>query len=88
MSYITANVPSDQLMNFIKTNAAGSIRGTVGDSWRAYLVAQGATGQTLYDLEASYLVAQPGKTLHDKWAAFNSAQGGSTGKEKARTRYK
>lgn len=88
MSYILKIVKPSDLQNWIAANASGSLKATARESWRAYLIAQGATGSTLRDLESSYLSAQPGGTLHDKWSAFNTAQGGNTGKEKARNKYR
>lgn len=88
MSYVLRVVRPANLMNWIKTNAAGSVRGTPRDSWRAYLVAQGATGKTIGDMERSFVAAQPGQKLSEKWANYAAAQLGTKGKEKIKNLYK
>jgi hypothetical protein len=80
------------LQNWIRVNAAGSLKTVPKDSWRAYLLANGGTGKTIADLEASFLIAAlaTGKTLHDMWGSYLSGLGQAGGKneEKARGRYK
>ena len=84
-SFILRTVRPDALQAWIKANAPGSVRGTPRDSWRAYLVAQGAVGSTLADLELSFT---GGKNLSDAFTTKVSAATGATTKEKARSFYK
>lgn len=88
MSYILKVVRPSALQNWIAVNAAGSLKTTPRDSWRAYLAANGGTGGTLADLERSFLSAQPGQTLQEKWSSYLTAQSGSRSGEKARSLYK
>lgn len=90
MSYILKVVRPANLQNWIATNAPASLKAHPKDSWRAYLSANGGTGQTLRDLEMSFLAAQgyTQGTLNDRWSAYNSAQTGSTTADKCRNRYK
>ena len=88
MSYILRTVKPSNLMNWIKTNAPGSLRATAGDSWRAYLIAQTANAGTLTDMENKFITANPGSTLHDKWGGQVSATPGSRTEEKCRNLYK
>jgi hypothetical protein len=85
-SYIFRTVRPDNLQAYIKANFPASIRGTANDSWRAYLISQGATGNTLADLEMSFTGGS--KSAHDAWAAKISGATGATTKEKARSMYK
>lgn len=92
-SFIFRSNKKSDTNNWVKVNAAGSVRGTPADSWRAYLTANSGTGQTLHDLESSFLKAAGavGGTLQDKWADYLGriiGQSGGKGKEKARNRYK
>jgi hypothetical protein len=91
-SYILKSVKNDLVQKWIKANAAGSVKGSTKDSWRAYLAANSGTGKTLHDLESSFLIAAgaTGKTLHDKWSSYLAglAVAGGKGNEKARNRYK
>jgi hypothetical protein len=89
MSFILAAVTPSNLQNWIATNAPGSLKKTAGESWRAYLAANGGTGSTLYDMETSYLTAQAvgGGTMYDRWAAKLSATSGKAAHEKARNFY-
>lgn len=92
-SFILRKVRSDLVSNWIKTNAAGSVKGTPKDSWRAYLIANSGTGQTLRDMETSFLQAAGanGSTLHDKWDDYLKrvvSAPGNKGPERARNRYK
>lgn len=88
MSYVLRTVRPANLQTWIAANAAGSLKPTARESWRAYLKAQSAIGQTLPELEFSFLSAQSGKTLADKWGAYASAQAGGKGCEKVRNLYK
>lgn len=79
------------LQNWIAVNAAGSLKSTAGDSWRAYLVSQAATGNSLMDLENSFLSATVGGNHADKWRTWLAANGGGTSYsvvEQARTKFK
>lgn len=92
-SYILNSIKNDNLSNWVKTNAAGSVKQRPADSWRAYLAANGGVGSTLRDLEDSFLrtAGAVGLTMHDKWADYLGRvllQSGGKGKEKARNRYK
>lgn len=90
MSIILLAVRPQNLQNYIKTNAAGSSKATVTDSWIAYLSANGGTGKTISDLEQSFLTAQAigAGTLHDRWNAYLAAQPGKNAHEKARSLFK
>lgn len=92
MSYILHTVRPANLQNWIKTNAVGSLRATARESWRAYLLAQGATGTGAAALEQSYLKAggSTGKTLHDLWGtnATIAAASGGKNKEKIKNTFK
>lgn len=91
-SYIFRTVRQDAIQNWIRVNAAGSLKQSPEDSWRAYLSANGGTGKTLADMEMSFLIAAgaTGKTLHDLWASYLAGLGQSGGKtkDKAKGRYK
>lgn len=90
MSYILKNVRPDNLQNWVKTNAVGSLKATPRESWRAYLAANGGTGQSISSLEMTFLAAQgaAGATLADKWTSYLSGSSGSKGCEKVRSNYK
>lgn len=90
MSYILRNVRPAALQNWIATNAAGSLKATARESWRAYLAANSGVGQSTRDLEMSFLAAagSSGATLSDRWGAYLTAETGNKGREKARSRYK
>ena len=90
MSFILQVVRPDNLQNWIRVNAPGSFKATAGDSWRAYLSANGGTGKTLYDLEHSFLTAAAVATGpdHDRWNTKLTATTGKNGSEKARNFYK
>jgi Sec7-like guanine-nucleotide exchange factor len=89
MSYILRTVRPANLQNWIAANASGSLKATARESWRAYLLANSGVGQSLRDLEMSFLAAagSSGGTLHDRWSANLTAQSGSKGAEKARSKY-
>lgn len=92
-SFILNSLKNDLVNNWIKTNAAGSLKVKPQDSWRAYLAANGGTGSTLADQERNFLRAAGavGGTLHDLWTDYLGrviGQSGTKGKEKARNRYK
>jgi hypothetical protein len=80
------------LQNWIRVNAAGSLKAVPTDSWMAYLAANGGTGKTIHDLESSFLVTAgaTGKTLHDKWATYLAGLGvaGTKNEEKCRNKFK
>ena len=89
MSFILAAVSPSNLQNWIKNNAAGSLKGSAMESWRAYLAANGGTGNSLYDMETSYLTAQAigAGTMYDRWALKLITSAGKAAHEKARTFY-
>lgn len=80
------------IQNWIRVNAAGSLKGVPADSWRAYLAANGGTGKTIADLELSFLIAAgaTGKTLHDLWGSYLTGLPVTGGRieDKARNKYK
>lgn len=91
-SYILRSVRPSAIQNWIRVNAAGSLKGTPEDSLRAYFAANGGTGKTIADLEMSFLIAAGalGKTQHDLWTDYLGrilSIAGTKGKEKARNRY-
>lgn len=90
MSFILRSVRPENLQNWIKTNAAGSLKRTAEESWRAYLAANSGVGKTLHDLEGSFLTAQSatGKTNKEKWRSYLAGTSGTKSTEKARNRYK
>jgi RecA-family ATPase len=80
------------LQNWVRVNAAGSLKFAPEDSWRAYLAANGGTGKTIADMEMSFCIAAgaTGKTLHDLWGSYLAGLGvaGAKARERARNRYK
>ena len=90
MSYILRTVRPSAIQNWIATNAPGSLKATARESWRAYLAANSGSGQSVQQLERSFLAAlgKSGGTLHDIWANQNAGSSGSKGSEKARNTYK
>lgn len=90
MSYILRNVRPAAIQAWISANAPGSLKPTARESWRAYLAANSGTGQTLRDLEMSFLAAlsRTAGTLHDRWSQDLSGSSGGKGPEKARSKYK
>ena len=90
MSFILKAVRPANLQNWIAVNSAPQLKGTARESWRAYLAANSGVGQSLRDLEMSFLAGQAasGATLLDRWGAYLTAQAGSTVDEKARNLYK
>jgi hypothetical protein len=88
-SFVLGAVSPQNLMNWIKVNDATSLKGTVGDSWRAYLSSHGGTGSTFYDLETSYLrnLGITVGTLQDRWNT-QIVSAGKNGHEKARNYFK
>lgn len=90
MSFILQRVRPANIQAWIAVNAAGSLKNTATESWRAYLAANSGTGASISSLEKSFLSAagstQP--TLHDAWGTYNSAQSGSQTNEKCRSKYK
>jgi hypothetical protein len=84
MSYVLRVVRPANIQSYVATNAAGSLKDTARESWRAYLVAQGATGQSISQLEFSFLTAQPGNTLQEKWGNYANATAGGSTDEKVR----
>lgn len=85
-SVILRFVRPANLQAWVASNAPGSLKATGRESWRAYLVSQGAVGSTLFDLENSFTPSAP--TLLDAWGQKISASTGATTKEKARALYK
>lgn len=90
MSYILRVVRPANIQAWIAANAAGSLKATARESWRAYLAANSGVGQSLRDLEMSFLAAagSAGGTLHDRWTTNLTAQSGAKGTEKAQAKYK
>lgn len=90
MSYILRTVRPSAIQSWIAANAPASLKATARESWRAYLAANSGTGQTLRDLEMSFLAGQgsAGGTLADRWGTNLTAQSGSKGPEKAKSKYK
>lgn len=90
MSYILRTVRPANIQSWIAANAAGSLKATARESWKAYLVANGGVGQSIRDLEMSFLAAAlaVGATLHDRWTNYLTAETGAKGPEKARSKYK
>lgn len=90
MSYILKNVRPSNIQAWIAVNAAGSLKDTARESWRAYLAANSGVGQSLRDLEMSFLAAagSTGGTLADRWGVNLTAQSGSKGPEKATSKYR
>jgi phage terminase large subunit-like protein len=86
---IFAFVKPAAIQSWIAANAAGSLKQEPGDSWRAYLIANGGTGGTINDLEQSFLSASAGGSPYDKWQTYLTANGGGTGKsrDKYQTKY-
>lgn len=82
-------VKPSAIQHWISVNAVGSLNTAPGDSWRAYLVAGGATGTSTQELEASFLSAQTGGTVYDKWQTYLAANGGGTGdpRDKFQSKY-
>lgn len=72
-------VKPSALQNWISVNAAGSLKQEPGDSWRAYLTAQAATGATISELERSFLSATGSGSLLDRWSTWLGVNGGGTG---------
>lgn len=94
-SFILRTAKNDLLQNWVRVNAAGSLKQKPQDSWRAYLIANGGVGSTLNDLERSFLAAagvnmSTYKTLNDAWTAYLAALpvSGGKGGEKVRNKYK
>lgn len=90
MSYILRTVRPSNIQAWVAANAPGSLKATARESWRAYLVANSGVGQTIRDLEMSFLAAlsRTGGTLADRWNQDLSASSGNKGPEKARNKYK
>lgn len=90
MSFILQHVRPDNLQHWIRVNSPASSRNNPGDSWRAYLSANGGVGKTIYDMEQSFLAAGGFNigTEHDRWNAKLAATSGRGGAEKARNFYK
>lgn len=90
MSYILRTVRPAALQNWIGVNAAGSLKATARESWRAYLAANGGVGQSVRDLEMSFLAAAGSSqgTLADRWTNYLTAETGNKGPEKAKSKYK
>jgi hypothetical protein len=87
MSFIFRAVRPAAIQNWIAVNAPGSLRNTARESWRAYLLANSGTGQSLEELETGFLnaLAKTGGTQHDRWGAQLTGTGKNA--EKARSTY-
>lgn len=90
MSFILRTVRPSAIQSWIAANAPASLKATARESWRAYLAANSGTGQSIRDLEMSFLanLSRTGGTLADRWGQELSASSGSKGSEKARGKYK
>jgi hypothetical protein len=90
MSFILRTVRPANIQAWIAANAAGSLKATARESWRAYLLANSGTGAGLQELERTFLaaLAKTGGTQHDRWQAQLSGATGGQGSEKARNTYK
>jgi hypothetical protein len=90
MSYILRTVRPQAIQAWVAANAAGSLKATARESWRAYLAANSGNGQSLQEMEANFLTALSkfGGTQADRWGQQLTAASGSKGSEKARDRYK
>jgi len=90
-SFVLAVTKPSNVQNWVRVNAAGSLKAKPTESWRAYLLANSATGQDFGQLEHSFLDAAgaTGKTLADKWNSYLAGipVAGANVKEKIRTRY-
>lgn len=88
MSFILRSVRPAALQSWIATNAPGSLKATARESWRAYLLANSGTGQSLQELEAGFLSAlgKTGFTQHDRWG--KQLTGSGKVKEQAKSTYK
>jgi hypothetical protein len=90
MSYVFKIVRPVNIQAWIAANAPGSLRNTARESWRAYLQANSGTGQTIGDLERSFLNAQAiaGSKDGDRWSIKESGTSGGSGREKVRNKYR
>jgi hypothetical protein len=88
MSFIFRTVRPANIQAWIATNAAGSLKATARESWRAYLQANSGTGQSIQQMEATYLASlgKNGNSQHDRWGT--QLVGTGTNKERARGTYK
>lgn len=74
MASILSIARPSNIQNWVATNAAGSLKATPRESWRAYLASVGGVGNTLGDLERS--------------ATLSISGGGNTRAEKIRNTFK
>ena len=91
MSFIFKIVRPANLQAWIAANAPGSLKATARESWRAYLAANSGSGQSIGDLERSFLNAQAVQSSTndgDRWGNKESATSGTDRKEKIRNKYK
>jgi len=90
MSFVFKIVRPANLQAWIAANAPGSLRNTARESWRAYLAANSGSGQSIGDLERSFLNAQAasGGVDGDRWSNKESGTSGGSGREKVRNKYR
>lgn len=72
-------VKPSQVQKWVATNAPASLKATPNESWRAYLAANGGTGNSINEQEAKFLSATSGGSLYDKWQTWLGANGGTGG---------
>lgn len=79
-------VKPSAVQNWISVNAAGSLKDRPGDSWRAYMLANGGSGQSFHDLEMTFLNAAGFTTgqIGTRWQNYLAANGGGTGDARAK----
>ena len=90
MSFILKYVRPANIQAWIAANAPASLKPTARESWRAYLAANGGTGQTLAQLEDTAFTAlgASGSNCKEKSRSNVNASAGNTTAEKARNKYK
>jgi hypothetical protein len=90
MSFILRYVRPQNIQSWIAANAPGSLRNTAKESWRAYLLASGGTGQSLAQLEDTAFTAlgATGSSSNEKCRSNVDGTAGNTTAEKARNKYK
>jgi hypothetical protein len=90
VSYVLKIVRPANIQSFVAANAPASLKPTGRESWRAYLAANSGTGQTIGDLERSFLKAAAisGSTNSEAWGNKTSGTSGGTGREKVRNTYR
>lgn len=74
--HVFRRVRMASIMNFVERNDPPASRPTGGDSWRAFLNRKGATGDTMFDLEQSYLRILNKPTFSDYLTSLGYTIGG------------